>query len=252
MAGYVQPFSVIGKKKFTQIFSLLMKCLLCMHHFHFLKLMFTHPKEGKSTHPLGGHFSPMWVYWEVSSFTIMENQPGMGIHCPILFQKLLEGAENLSPIAFWPIDVDIRIGVHSDRDPAPEDYKIQHPVPYQVHQPPEGVSLQDTHSSPHTEAQNKSSPPGSCHQWSWQLYTFSGRGRWKEMPWEGICQEGKMDIFIEEEIHSTKEIRQKDHKGLWLAKPISRCLQEINSEVREDLLWCQYSSLKNGWAPSTP
>lgn len=33
-----------------------------------------------------------------------------------------------------------------------------------------------------------------------------------------------MAVFIEEEKHQAREIRWKDHKGLRLAKPISRCL----------------------------
>lgn len=43
-----------------------------------------------------------------------------------------------------------------------------------------------------------------------------------------------MDIFIEEDICCIREIIGKGHKGLRLAKPISRCLQKITPEVRQD------------------
>lgn len=45
-----------------------------------------------------------------------------------------------------------------------------------------------------------------------------------------------MDTFIEEGIHGTREVRWRDHKGLSLAKPISRCLQKITPEIRQVLL----------------
>lgn len=88
----------------------------------------------------------------------MSSHPRMETHWLILFQKLLEGAENLSPVAFWTTDIDIRksskseAGVHSDRDPSPEDLMIHYSVPSLVHQPPERW---DTHTSPHMENANQ-------------------------------------------------------------------------------------------------
>lgn len=38
----------------------------------------------------------------------------MEIHWPILFQRFLEGAENLSPIAFWTTHVDLRMSSRSE------------------------------------------------------------------------------------------------------------------------------------------
>lgn len=110
-----------------------------------------------------------------------------------------------------------------------------------------------THNSPH-EDETKSHPPGSCHRWTWQLYILSGGrelkgGAMSVFRWQG----GKMDIFIEEEIYWTREMRCEDHKGLRLAKPISRCLQKITPR---DQIGCALMSillsLKNGLAPSTP
>ena len=67
--------------------------------------------------------------------------------------------------------------------------------------------------------------------------------------WQG----GKMDIFIEEEIHWTREMRWEDHKGLRLAKPISRCLQKITPRGQIGCsLMSILLSLKNGLASSTP
>lgn len=150
----------------------------------------------------------------------------------------------MSSVAFKTTDIDRRLGgkreagVHSDKDPSPTGLADSAPSPLSGSLiSRESPSVGHPQISPHGRHKTGTIRlvlvPGEAE--SFIASVERGVKRWGQES-VFVCQGRKTIIFIEEEIHCTREIRRKDHKGLRLAKPISRCLQKITPEVRQDLL----------------
>lgn len=93
------------------------------------------PKGGEiNAHWQGGHSSPFWDSWEVRSIIRMWSHSRVENHCPILFQKLLEGSESLTAMSFWTPEVDLRLGgrseagIRSDGNPSPKKNSRFHTI----------------------------------------------------------------------------------------------------------------------------